>query len=365
MDHQAVGKTAVKPCIYDLDLQEMTALIQEWGQPAYRARQIYQGIYPHLARGAGEIPSIPKDLRERLEGELDFHPLTPLARARSADSSTEKVLFALLDGAKVETVLMRYRKRRTLCISTQVGCAMGCTFCATGQMGFIRHLATGEIVAQVVNFARSLKERDDRLTNVVVMGMGEPLHNYEATLKAIRILNDPQGFALAARRITISTVGLIPGMDRLAGEGLQINLAVSLHAADDELRTRLVPLNLKYPLPQLMAACRRYFERTHRRLTFEWALIEGVNDSLEQAQALAELLHGLPSHVNLIPLNPTAGFPGAATPRDRALAFKEVLESHHIPCTLRLRRGIDIQAGCGQLATDADRAAREDPPPPG
>ena len=353
------GGKALRRCIYDLDWGEMQALCQDWGLPAYRARQIYQGIYRHLAAGPEEIPSIPSALRQQLAHSLAFDPLTPKARARSAEGDTEKVLFQLQDGAKLETVLMRYRQRRTLCISSQVGCAMGCSFCATGQMGFVRHLSAGEIVAQVMAFARALKAQGERLTNIVFMGMGEPLHNYQASLKAVRILNDPQGFAFAARRITISTVGLVPGIDRLAGEGIQINLAVSLHAATDELRSRLVPINRKYPLAQLMDACRRYFQRTHRRLTFEWALIEGLNDGLDQAQALVELLAGLPSHVNLIPLNPTQGFAGAAASRQRARAFKETLQAHNVPCTLRLRRGVDIQAGCGQLATQVHEVSQQ------
>ncbi|RMF39895.1 MAG: 23S rRNA (adenine(2503)-C(2))-methyltransferase RlmN, partial [Anaerolineae bacterium] len=241
--------------------------------------------------------------------------------------------------------------RRTLCISTQAGCGMGCTFCATGQMGFRRHLRRGEIVAQVLYYARQLAEVGEHVTNVVVMGMGEPFHNYDNTLTAIDRLNDAQGFNLGARRFTISTVGLVPMIRRFAQEKRQINLAVSLHAADDELRSSMLPINKKYPIAALMEACREYVEQTHRRITFEWALIHEVNDTPEQAARLAGLLKGMLAHVNVIPLNPTTGYQGRATTRERAYAFQQALEARGIPCTIRLRRGIDIQAGCGQLAS--------------
>ena len=245
---------------------------------------------------------------------------------------------------------MRYSRRRTLCISTQAGCAMGCVFCATGQMGFRRHLSSGEIVEQVLYYARLLAEQGERVTNVVVMGMGEPFHNYQATLEAIDRLNHPQGFNLGERRFTISTVGLVPAVRRFTAEKRQINLAVSLHAADDELRSKLLPINRKYPLEEVFSACREYVELTHRRLTFEWALIQNVNDTHEQARLLTSRLGGLLCHVNIIPLNPTEKYSGTATTLQRARAFQAELERHHIPCTIRLRRGIDIQAGCGQLA---------------
>jgi 23S rRNA (adenine2503-C2)-methyltransferase len=228
---------------------------------------------------------------------------------------------------------------------------MGCVFCATGQMGFRRNLSSGEIVEQVLYYARDLKSRGEQVTNVVVMGMGEPFHNYEATMAAIDRLNHPDGFNLGARRFTVSTVGLIPLILRFANERRQVNLAISLHAADDELRNSMLPVNRKYPLVDLIESCREYVRKTHRRVTFEWALIQEVNDSPEQARKLAQLVHGLLCHVNIIPLNPTQGYAGKATTRERALAFEEELERHGIPCTIRVRRGIDIQAGCGQLAT--------------
>jgi len=245
---------------------------------------------------------------------------------------------------------MQYRKRRTLCISTQSGCAMGCKFCATGQMGFLRNLETGEIVEQVLYYARQLKTRGERVTNVVFMGMGEPFHNYNNVMDAIDRLNDPDGMNLGARRFTISTVGLVPGILRFAKEERQVNLAVSLHAADDNLRSSLMPVNKKYPIGELMAAIHDYIDTTKRRVTFEWALIQGVNDTPEQAKKLTALMKGTMAHINLIPLNPTVEFNGKATTKKQGQEFQEILENAGIPSTIRLRRGIDIQAGCGQLA---------------
>lgn len=228
---------------------------------------------------------------------------------------------------------------------------MGCTFCATGQMGYLRNLSSGEIVEQVVYYARRLQERGERVTNVVVMGMGEPFHNYDATMEAIRRLNHPKGMNLGARRFTVSTVGLVPEIKRFAHQDLQVNLAISLHAAQDDLRASMLPINEKYPLSALMSAAREYTQITNRRLTFEWALIRGVNDTPEQAKKLAGLLEGMLAHVNLIPLNPTEGYEGQASTRQQANRFQGILENHGIPCTVRVRRGIDIQAGCGQLAS--------------
>ena len=247
---------------------------------------------------------------------------------------------------------MEYDKRRTLCISSQAGCAMGCTFCATGQMGFMRNLSPGEIVAQVLYFARILKERNEAVTNIVLMGMGEPFHNYDATMKAIDNLNDSDGFNLGARRITISTVGLVPAIKRFTEENRQVNLAISLHSTDNQQRSSMMPVNKKYPIEELIEACRNYAKQTRRRITFEWALIQNVNDSVEDAKKLATLLQGLLCHVNVIPLNPTQGFSGQRSEKERIYAFRDTLERAGIPCTIRIRRGIEIQAGCGQLATN-------------
>jgi 23S rRNA (adenine2503-C2)-methyltransferase len=248
---------------------------------------------------------------------------------------------------RFEAVLMKYDRRRTACISSQAGCGMGCSFCATGQMGFLRNLSAGEIVEQVLWLSAN-----EPLTNIVLMGMGEPFHNYDASLAAIDRMTDPRGMGFGARRITVSTVGLVPQIRRFARERRQVNLAVSLHAATDELRDSLVPINRRYPLEDLRRVCLEYLEATHRRLTFEWALINGVNDTLDQARALAAWVRGMTCHVNLIPLNPTRGYAGQATEAARAEAFRSVLTAQGIPNTLRVRRGIDIQAGCGQLATE-------------
>ncbi|HPN51678.1 MAG TPA: 23S rRNA (adenine(2503)-C(2))-methyltransferase RlmN [Anaerolineaceae bacterium] len=320
-------------------------------QPAYRSGQIWQGLYQQLLVDPGQFSTLPGQLRENLALHLDFNGLTPVRTIKSTDGETIKSLFKLRDGAMIEAVLMTYKERRTVCISTQVGCAVGCVFCATGQMKFTRHLTSGEIILQVLYYARMLQAYGDALTNVVIMGMGEPFYNYDATLKAVDILNDPKGFNFGARRFTISTVGIVPMIEQFAHENRQVNLAVSLHAAEDDLRSKLIPINRKYPLFQLIQACREYIGLTHRRITFEWALIDGVNDSPQDAARLAALLRGMLCHVNVIPLNPTHKYPGQPSQRERVDAFVAELGKAGIPTTVRTRRGVDIHAGCGQLAT--------------
>lgn len=345
------------PLIYDLDLPQLEQVLSTWHEPKFRARQIWQNLYRNLWAHPSEFTNIALPLRNRLEQEFLFSALTPKTVLKSSDGETVKTLFELPDGKAIEAVQMLYDERRTLCISTQAGCAMGCVFCATGQMGFKRHLSSGEIVEQVLYYARLLKQKGEAVTNIVVMGMGEPFHNYDNTLAAIDRLNHPDGLNLGARRFTISTVGLVPAIKRFADEDRQVNLAISLHASDDQSRSNLLPVNKRYDLETLLDACRYYAARTNRRVTFEWALIRDVNDSSEQARQLATLLKGLLCHVNVIPLNPTKAYAGQATTRERALAFCEELARYGIPATVRLRRGIDIQAGCGQLATEND--ARE------
>ncbi len=337
--------------ILDLTFPELASLLKEWNEPDYRALQIWQGLYQHFWKAPEEFTNIPALLRTRLKAELNFAPLIPSTILQSSDRQTIKTLFRLPDGKAIEAVLMRYEKRNTLCISTQVGCAMGCVFCATGQMGFTRHLSSGEIVAQVMHYARLLYDQGEVVTNVVVMGMGEPFHNYDHTLAAIDRLNDPDGYNFGARRFTISTVGLIPAIRKFTSEKRQVNLAISLHAADDTLRASMLPVDKRYPLDELLQACQEYVAATGRRITFEWALVNGVNDTPEQAHLLARKLKGLLCHVNAIPLNPTEGYSGLATTRQHADKFKEVLSLSGIPCTIRLRRGMDIRAGCGQLAS--------------
>lgn len=341
-----------KPLIYDFDHDELKAVLVTMGEPAYRADQVWQGIYTQLAFTSAQITSLPKALREKMEGTFAFSHLEAIDKLVSSDRETVKTLFQLPDGARIEAVLMHYDERDTLCISSQAGCAMNCVFCATGQMGFRRNLSSGEIVEQVLYYARELLKSGKKVTNVVVMGMGEPFANYEEVLRAIDRLNDPSGMNLGARRFTISTVGLVPMIQRFAEEKRQVNLAISLHAANDTLRSSLLPINKRFPLVELMQACREYGAATGRRLTFEWALIEGVNDRVEDARELARLVHGMLCHVNIIQLNPTHKYSGKATSRQAAETFKLTLENAGIPCTIRLRRGIDIQAGCGQLASN-------------
>jgi len=348
--------------LFDQDLNSLEALFLSWKQPAYRAKQLWRALYVDLVDSFEEISTFPRELRNHLSSSLVFSHLKEIDHLTSKDGETVKNLFELPDGRMIETVLMHYDVRDTLCISTQSGCAMGCVFCATGQMGFKRNLTAGEIVEQVIHFARVLKKSGKHVTNVVVMGMGEPFHNYDAVMAAIDRLNDAEGMNLGARRFTISTVGLIPGIQQFAAEKRQINLAVSLHAANDALRSSMMPINRRYPLKDLITAVRSYTETTGRRVTFEWALIQDVNDGEKDAIELANLLKGILCHVNIIPLNPTRNFNGKATTHERAVAFKQALESRGIPCTIRLRRGIDIQAGCGQLASRPVEPARDSSP---
>lgn len=334
--------------LLELDLRQLTALLVDWGQPAFRAGQVWKGVYQRRVESPDSLTELPLELRRRLGETHSFRSFELRQRQVSADGRTTKLLFGRSgEAVGIECVLMRYDRRRTGCISTQAGCAMGCTFCATGQMGFLRNLTAGEIVEQVLQLSGEAP-----LTNLVFMGMGEPFHNYDASLAAVDRLTDPDGMRFGARRITISTVGLIPMIRRFTDERRQVNLAVSLHAATDELRDRLVPINRRYPIGPLLEACRDYVRVTRRRLTLEWALIQQVNDGLDQARALAELVRGMLCHVNLIPLNPTRGFPGSGSDLGRAEKFAAVLRSNRIACTVRQRRGIEIAAGCGQLATE-------------
>lgn len=343
--------------LYDLTLDELTALVTGWGQPAYRARQIWQWLYVQKVADIQDMRNLPADLRARLAQETRLSALEVARELYSADGQTVKWLFRLPDGQLIESVLMGYADgRRTACISTQAGCAMGCVFCATGQMGFARHLSSGEIVEQAVFLARWLEGRGERLSNVVLMGMGEPLHNYEQVLAAIQRLNAPEGLGIGQRHITLSTVGLVPQIRRFADENLQVKLAISLHAATDEERSALLPVNKRWPLRELLDACRYYIDKTGRRVTFEWALIAGQNDVPEQAHALGSLLQGLLCHVNLIPLNPTGGYAGQPSDPDRVAAFQAILATYGVRNTVRVRRGIDINAGCGQLKAEVIRS---------
>jgi 23S rRNA (adenine2503-C2)-methyltransferase len=338
-----------KVLLTDLSYEQLVSWVAAQSEPPFRARQLFEWIYRSLVFDFTSMTNLPLSLRQTLADLSTVEPLLPLDTLTSANGLTTKTLLGLGDGETIEVVLMRYEGRHTVCISSQVGCALDCAFCATGHSGFKRNLSTGEIVGQVLYLAQLLRVRGEAVANVVFMGMGEPLANYDATWHAIRILNDPRGFGLGARRFTISTVGLVPGIKRLAQEELAVGLAVSLHAADNVLRDRLVPINRRYPISELLASCREYAKRTGRRVSFEYALIQDVNDDLGQARELGRLLRGLLCHVNLIPLNPTEGCDYLPSSRERVLAFRRVLNRMGIANTVRLARGIDIQAGCGQL----------------
>jgi len=368
---------------YDLTRPELFELAASWNFPTVHAAKLWAYVYLHGVENWRAMPELPARFRTKAEASLDFGRHETAAETHSSDGFTCKYLLALNDGRKIETVLMRFTGRVTACISSQAGCAMGCVFCATGQMGFVRHLTAGEIVAQAMHVDAALREttgaaspsarstikrgegtappladaasssphdRHERLRNIVLMGMGEPLHNYDAVMKAVDILRDNNGLALGAKKITLSTVGVIPGIIRLADEARPINLAVSLHGATQEERATLVPVAKKWPLDELMEACRYYIAKQERRIFYEWTLIVGKNDTAENAHAVGRLLKGQQAQVNLIPLNPTEGYNGEPTGREAAKNFQQILAGYGLPCTVRQRRGIDIAAGCGQLA---------------
>lgn len=333
--------------LYSLNLDELGNLLAGWDEPRFRAKQIRSWLYERRVSSFEAMTDLPKNLRARLESETTLGALEIVTEQRSLDG-TVKRLYRLHDGQLIESVLMPYDDdRRTACISTQAGCAMGCVFCATGQMGFARHLTPTEIFEQAALFARDLAAEGDRLSNVVLMGMGEPFHNYDSSLVAIRRLMNDLG--IGARHITVSTVGLVPQIRKFADEGLQVKLAISLHAATDEERASLLPVNKRWPLQDLLDACRDYIDKTGRRVTFEWAAIHGENDTPEQAHALGKLLKGLLCHVNIIPLNPTGGYHHGPSATDRVERFIAILDEYGVSATVRVRRGIDIDAGCGQL----------------
>ena len=376
---------------YDLTHEELRQLVVRWGFSPTHAARLWRYSYREGLTHWAEMPELPKRFRTQAESALTFSRLPVAVETHSIDGFTRKYLLTLNDERKIETVLMRYTGRVTACVSSQAGCAMGCVFCATGQMGFARHLSAGEIVAQALHVDQALRhtapaqgpvvperanagvaltetspdrspalanphsasphERHERLRNIVLMGMGEPLHNYDAVLKAVDILCDQTGLALGAKKITLSTVGVIPGIIRLADEARAVSLAVSLHGATQAERAALVPVATKWPLDALMEACRYYSTKLQRKIFYEWTLIEGKNDSVTSAHAVGKLLQGQPAQVNLIPLNPTSGYGGAPTGQEAARRFQQVLADYGLPSTVRQRRGIDIAAGCGQLAS--------------
>jgi 23S rRNA (adenine2503-C2)-methyltransferase len=334
-----------------MDIESLKELMRSWNQPAFRGKQLHEWIYARGAASFEEMHNLPAVLRQRLEEECSLGSLRLDTEQQSADG-TLKRLYRLADDQLIEAVLMPYGSgRRTACISSQAGCAMGCVFCATGQMGFVRQLRSHEIFEQAWLYARELTARGERLSNIVLMGMGEPFHNYEPVLEAVhRIMSE---LGIGARHITISTVGLVKRIRDFADHGAQITLAISLHAATDEARSAILPINRRHDLAELIEACHYYVNQTNRRITFEWALIDGENDSPEEATRLGALLQGLHCHVNLIPLNPTQGYSGGPSSAPRVDAFVAALARHGIPATVRVRRGLDIDAGCGQLKSTA------------
>jgi 23S rRNA (adenine2503-C2)-methyltransferase len=348
--------------LYALDYPALEALLVEWEASRDVAREVWRWLYQSASVGRSSanvggmferMTTVPQEVRERLAAEAYLCVPKVLAWQEASGGATWKHLLALADGEQVEIVVLRYggrdNARYSACISTQVGCACGCRFCATGQMGFVRQLSVGEIIGQVMHVQRALMAREAQLSNFVLMGMGEPLLNYDNVMAAIRRLSDPRGMALPQRRITLSTVGIVPGILRLAEEDLYIKLAVSLHAATDEVRDALMPINQRYPLDALFDALRVYTTQTRRRVMLEWVMIAGVNDSLVQAEALVARLEDIPAHVNLIHLNPTAVYEGQPASPEAVEAFVAVLDRVGIPHTMRQHRGASIQAGCGQL----------------
>lgn len=334
--------------LYAMTYDEIRALLAEWGEPRFRADQLLDWLYDKRVSSVDAMTNLPQSLRERLKAETQLGTLKLVAEQSSQRDDTTKRLYALEDGQLIEAVLMTYDgQRRTACISSQAGCAMGCVFCATGQMGFARNLSAAEIFEQALRFAQELAAQGERLSNIVLMGMGEPFHNYDAVLEAIRRLMDELG--IGARHITVSTVGLVPQIRRFADEGLQVRLAISLHKATNDERDALIPINKRWNLDELLAACHYYVEQSGRRITFEWAAIAGENDTPEEAHKLGNLLQGLLCHVNIIPLNPTGGYAGQPSNRESLEQFIAIVERYGIPATVRMRRGIDIDAGCGQL----------------
>lgn len=341
-----------------IDPHTIATAVADLGAEPYRARQIYQALTRNLVTDVESMSVLPLSLRAALSERLTPVTLTHVLTRRAADGQVRKTLFETADGHGVEAVLMTHAVRTTVCVSTQVGCAVGCAFCASGRDGIRRGLSAEEMVDQVLHFARVTRDEAARhITNVVFMGMGEPFHNYDETLRACRLLNDPAGFRLAARAISVSTAGVIPGIERFAAEPLQLNLAVSLHAATNDLRSRLVPLNRTYPLDDLFAACARYVEKTHRKVMFEYVVLRGVNDTAEQMRALTKRLASSLYHLNLIAYNETGD--AFVRPDTRELMeFCARLQSAGVSCTVRHSPGRGIDAACGQLARRRAAAAQ-------
>jgi 23S rRNA (adenine2503-C2)-methyltransferase len=341
-------EAGMKPFAYGLDTDGWKRWMDQQAQPSWRADQVMNWLFQKRVSDFAEMTNLPRDLRLRLADSFILDPLQTLEVQTSRDG-TVKFLFGLQDGHAIETVIMRHRYGNSVCVTTQVGCRIGCTFCASTLGGLKRNLEAGEIVAQVVAAQRYLDREGERIRTVVIMGSGEPFENYEETMQFIRVINDPGGLRIGQRHVTVSTSGVIPHIRRFADEGLQVGLAVSLHAPNNELRSRLMPINRRYPLPELMDACWYYLEQTGRRITFEYALIGDRNDGEEHAHELGQLLSGMNCLVNLIPVNFVPERKLVRTPRERIFRFQRILQSYRVNTTIRREHGSDIDAACGQL----------------
>ncbi|WP_251549246.1 23S rRNA (adenine(2503)-C(2))-methyltransferase RlmN [Neobacillus muris] len=337
-----------KKSIYSLQLQELKDWLSENGEKPFRAEQIYDWLYKKRAVSFEEMSNLSKPLREKLADQFQITTLNTVIQQTSSDG-TIKFLFELHDGFSIETVLMRHDYGNSVCVTTQVGCRIGCTFCASTLGGLKRHLEAGEIVAQVVKCQKALDELGERVDSVVIMGIGEPFDNYNNMLSFLKIINHDKGLNIGARHITVSTSGIIPKIYKFADENMQINFAISLHAPNTELRSKLMPINKAFKLDDLMKAVRYYIDKTGRRVSFEYGLFGGVNDSVEHAEELADLITGLKCHVNLIPVNYVPERDYVRTPRDKIFAFERTLKNRGINVTIRREHGHDIDAACGQL----------------
>ncbi|PLR97331.1 23S rRNA (adenine(2503)-C(2))-methyltransferase RlmN [Bacillus sp. T33-2] len=337
-----------KPSIYSLQLNEMKEWLKENGEKAFRAEQIFDWLYSKRVTSFEEMSNLSKSFRDRLEESFTLTTLNTAVQQTSADG-TIKFLFELNDGVTIETVLMRHEYGNSVCVTTQVGCRIGCTFCASTLGGLKRNLEAGEIVAQVVKVQQALDETDERVNSIVIMGIGEPFDNYDEMLKFLKIVNHDKGLNIGARHITVSTSGIIPKIYKFADENMQINFAISLHAPNSELRSRLMPINRAYKLPDLMEAVKYYVNKTGRRISFEYGLFGGVNDQVEHAEELADLVKGLKCHINLIPVNYVPERDYVRTPREQIFKFEKALKNRGVNVTIRREQGHDIDAACGQL----------------
>ncbi|MCR8641710.1 23S rRNA (adenine(2503)-C(2))-methyltransferase RlmN [Paenibacillus sp. N1-5-1-14] len=339
----------MKPYVYDYTLEEWQSWIKEQGEPAFRAGQIFDWLYVKRVSGFDQMSNLSKSLREKLEHGFEFVTLNEIARYESKDG-TVKFLFELSDKNAIETVIMKHSYGHSVCVTTQVGCRVGCTFCASTLTGLKRNLTSGEIIAQVVRAQQLLDGQNGRVSSIVIMGIGEPFENYEATMSFLKVMIHPKGLNIGQRHITVSTSGIVPNIYKFADENTQVNLAISIHAPNDKLRSKLMPVNRRFPFEDLIEACKYYTAKTGRRITFEYALMGEVNDQAEHAEELAQILKTFPlCHVNLIPVNFVAERDFKRTPREDIFNFQRILERNKINTTIRREQGGDIAAACGQL----------------